>query len=1058
MARIVLQIDVDDKGNPVVKKLGKNLEATTKKASKLGNVLKSAAASIALWKAISALQETVAFAGKELLDFNKILKQTQAITGTSPAQIETLKDLILDLGNATEFTASEIAGASLQVTKMGVAVEDQLALLPAVLNLATSSVVDLEKAVDVAARTAKSFQIDLKDLDQVANIIQTTVSSTAIGLDDFADSMKFIAPIAKTTGVSIQQVSALIGKLGDIGIKGTLAGTSLKNIITNLLKPSKEVAVALRSMNLHGKSLADILKGLRDRGLGVKEFLEGFNLRALAGALAVSDLSEAVNDLNKNIDEQKNKVEEIGKIIRTSWIDQMLELRNVIVNTAIEFSRAFETVSTDGSFKNLKQFFVDLQMLMRENRDQIREFVQKGLDIAIASFSWIIDNRAAILAVFKFLIAKKLLTAITAIGGALVMAGKGFLTFLTASSALTKVPRGVGQVTSALSSMNIVLAASAVAWTFIADEAERLAENAERAARAGGAITVKGTDIKIQALEELKPFIQELENISRNFAQIDQSRVQRPRISPLSGVQTTDFGKNVDSQIAKMFDQAEKALKAKQLEITKKTGLGETFFEINSTVKGLDFSLKNLRIQSEKLVEAQEKVEEVIRPPVITPPGTGFDPGPEEIKNLKDQVNELGRAWFERMGKELNRFGLPESVLDNITSAIVPTAQFSADKLKGLFGNFDSVLRESTINMRAFAKSAIDLTGRNQVQLNEAIRDSEEAMSGFGTEILSAKFGITAFNDEINALDLNALLQQPRIRQGLGGGFGPATNLGGGIKLESATEALKEDTLNLKGFQLEMESFLLTSEKNLTKYKEDIKAAKLETINSLLGTTEAFTSAIGNLMSVRRQTEIQAIDDSLTALEEEKQQRLKIAGDDARGRLAIESRFIKRQQQLEEQRASKMKEQKRKEKQIAITSSIINTALGITSALTAPWPKNLIDSITVGTLGALQIATIEAQKFSSGGLVRGPGTGISDSVPALLSAGEFVVPARTVASVGGTEGVQDRLSDDVDFMADLVGNRGSVVIKIDNFIGERDYERGLFERLEKERPRWLSGV
>lgn len=89
--------------------------------------------------------------------------------------------------------------------------------------------------------------------------------------------------------------------------------------------------------------------------------------------------------------------------------------------------------------------------------------------------------------------------------------------------------------------------------------------------------------------------------------------------------------------------------------------------------------------------------------------------------------------------------------------------------------------------------------------------------------------------------------------------------------------------------------------------------------------------------------------------------------------------------------------------QIAIETGVA-TAKGISSAMAVPFPGNLgaiattIATIMSGITSA--ISTVKSAKFASGGLVNGPGTGTSDSIPARLSNGESVINARSTAMFG----------------------------------------------------------
>lgn len=89
--------------------------------------------------------------------------------------------------------------------------------------------------------------------------------------------------------------------------------------------------------------------------------------------------------------------------------------------------------------------------------------------------------------------------------------------------------------------------------------------------------------------------------------------------------------------------------------------------------------------------------------------------------------------------------------------------------------------------------------------------------------------------------------------------------------------------------------------------------------------------------------------------------------------------------------------------QIAIETGVA-TAKGISSAMSVPFPANLgaiattITAIISGMTSA--ISTVKGAKFATGGLVSGPGTGTSDSIPAMLSNGESVMNARSTAMFG----------------------------------------------------------
>ena len=88
---------------------------------------------------------------------------------------------------------------------------------------------------------------------------------------------------------------------------------------------------------------------------------------------------------------------------------------------------------------------------------------------------------------------------------------------------------------------------------------------------------------------------------------------------------------------------------------------------------------------------------------------------------------------------------------------------------------------------------------------------------------------------------------------------------------------------------------------------------------------------------------------------------------------------------------------------LALGEIAVNTgkaiAAGVAQAQSVPFPGNIAAiATTVATILAniaTAIKTVKSAKFATGGLVTGPGTGTSDSIPAQLSNGESVMTART---------------------------------------------------------------
>ena len=79
-------------------------------------------------------------------------------------------------------------------------------------------------------------------------------------METFANSMKFVAPVAKSAGMSIEETSAMLAVLANAGIKGSQAGTSLRRIISEIGASGKPTAEALKDLAEHKGSASRMRK------------------------------------------------------------------------------------------------------------------------------------------------------------------------------------------------------------------------------------------------------------------------------------------------------------------------------------------------------------------------------------------------------------------------------------------------------------------------------------------------------------------------------------------------------------------------------------------------------------------------------------------------------------------------------------------------------------------------------------------------------------------------------------------------------------------------------
>ena len=194
---------------------------------------------------------------KTFANFEQSMAKVQAISGAVGQDFQNLTNLAKDLGIATRFSASEVSDLMLNYSKLGFSSEEIQKITAATLDLALATGEDLAQSAEVAGSTLRAFGLEADQMQRVTDVMASSFSSSALDLGRFSDSMKFVAPVAKSANISLEETTAMLGVLANNGIKGSQAGTALRRIISEIGATGKPTAEALKDLASKGLNLAD---------------------------------------------------------------------------------------------------------------------------------------------------------------------------------------------------------------------------------------------------------------------------------------------------------------------------------------------------------------------------------------------------------------------------------------------------------------------------------------------------------------------------------------------------------------------------------------------------------------------------------------------------------------------------------------------------------------------------------------------------------------------------------------------------------------------------------
>lgn len=238
----------------------------------------------------------------------------------------------LELAATTEFTAQQVAKGMQLVAMAGNDAVTTIGALPAVLQLASAAQLDLGRSADIVTNIMAGFGKQIGELAEVNNILVAAFTSANLNLSQLGEGFKTVGPVAKTLGISIEEVTATLGVLANAGIKGSEAGTGLKRAFTAFVKDASPKAVkamkdlGLQASDLTKKGIVPVIKTLeRMRAvLGAQVFtgklFQLFGERAGPKLAAlVQQGSGAIEKLLADI--ERGKRENIAEFLQTKVLE-----------------------------------------------------------------------------------------------------------------------------------------------------------------------------------------------------------------------------------------------------------------------------------------------------------------------------------------------------------------------------------------------------------------------------------------------------------------------------------------------------------------------------------------------------------------------------------------------------------------------------------------------------------------------------------------------------------------------------------------------------------------
>ena len=219
--------------------------------------------------------------GKAAMDASRQMEvsmsRIQGLVGISAVEVEKMKQSILELGGATTKSPLELADALYFITSSGFEGAAAMDILTESARAAAAGLGETQVIADALTSVMSAYGEGTYDAAYAADILTVAVREGKAEADQFAPALGKVLPVAAAFGASFEDVSAGVAALSRTGSSAGTAAIYLRQVLSQLLKPSKQAADTMKSVGLSAES---IRTQISEDGLLVA--LEGLNT-ALGG-------------------------------------------------------------------------------------------------------------------------------------------------------------------------------------------------------------------------------------------------------------------------------------------------------------------------------------------------------------------------------------------------------------------------------------------------------------------------------------------------------------------------------------------------------------------------------------------------------------------------------------------------------------------------------------------------------------------------------------------------------------------------------------------------------
>ncbi|WP_368652364.1 phage tail tape measure protein [Ornithinibacillus sp. 4-3] len=362
------------------KKVTRTYADFNKQFRNVGMTIRNTSAQVGIAAGIGfyAMKRAIGDVLTEAMNFESGMSRVKAVSGATAEEMAAMKDQALELNKTTVFTAEQAAAGMEKLALSGWKAEAIMKAMPGMLSLAAAGSLELATAADITSDTMQAFNLSADKATHSADVFAYAQANANTNVEQMGEAMKYLAPTANSLGWSLEESAAVIMKLADNGLKGSMATQAFGSSLVRLSAPTPKASKLIKKLGMEFfdaegkmKTMPEVIAEMEKGLSGMSEEQKAATMDVLVGKNAFKQwqilLKESSGTLSETTDELRN-ADGAAKDMADTMLDNaqgaLVRMQSALSALKIELGEKLLPI-----FANAAEFVMDLANNLSEMDD-----------------------------------------------------------------------------------------------------------------------------------------------------------------------------------------------------------------------------------------------------------------------------------------------------------------------------------------------------------------------------------------------------------------------------------------------------------------------------------------------------------------------------------------------------------------------------------------------------------------------------------------------------------------------------------------------------------------